>query len=171
MNDFVAHIAEVEGIKTPVETRTNTEVVKAFESFTEKRKGKRSAKTEKAERTARVSTKKGKSDKPAENPAEVAKTPAVSIVRETISTNAGHTSTAGYDETSKTMHVEFSKGNVYAYPETPVKDWTDWQATFADAEINSGNHFRKAFRGRKYVRVNEPAAAKAAPAVNPEVSA
>ncbi len=41
MNDFVAHIAEVEGIKTPTKTRTREDLTKAFDSFTEKRTAKK----------------------------------------------------------------------------------------------------------------------------------
>jgi hypothetical protein len=46
------------------------------------------------------------------------------------------------------MRVKFAKGGVYDFFGTKQKEFDDWSATFASAEINSGSHFTKAFRGR-----------------------
>lgn len=158
MTEFMKHIAETEGVRTPDHKRSSAEINEIFEEHKEtkaKAKKKRtSAKAEKAAREARSAT----TSKPAKAKNADAKVEPISIPRFAISTNPGHTSSAGYDEASKTMHVEFTKGNVYQYTEIEPAEFADWKATFDNAEIVSGNHFRKAFRNRKYSRVNNPAA-------------
>lgn len=166
MNEFVKHITEVEGIRTPKRKRSKKEVEVAFDEFKKDRSAKK----------AKPKAAKAKKPAPAAESKKSEAVPSVAaggIVRERVSENPGNIASAGYDPATKKMHVEFSKGGVYEFPNTKADEWDGFKATFADAAVDTGSYFRKAFRGRAASsrKVYDRGAAKAAPAPTAEVAA
>lgn len=159
MHEAIKIIAEAEGLRTPTRKRSQKEIETSITDYA----AKRSAKTKSAK--AAKSTKTAEPKIPKKSPAKKVVEPVASaaIERIKVTANPGNIVAAGYDEQSKKMHVEFS-ASVYAYPETPKTEWEKFHATFADKDVDTGAYFRKNFRGKKFVRVNQPVAAKAAPA-------
>lgn len=147
MNDFVAHIAEVEGIKTPTKTRTREDLTKAFDSFTEKRKAKKakstkpktSAKTEKAARESKTAVKAD--PKPKATAVKSAEPIAMNFI-----SPEGFVREAAFDPKTKLFHVTFAK-STWAFPAT-AEEWATFEKAVADPLTNVDTHYRKAFRGR-----------------------
>ncbi len=164
MTEFVKHMAEVEGVRTPARKRSKKEVEAAFEDYTKKRTAKPKAKTAQSAKSASGKAKAAPKAKAKKADAPVAEVAAAAIERIPVTENRGNLSSAGYDEASQKMHVEFSAGSVYEYATVTATEWDGLKATFADKETDSGSYFRKNFRGRKYRKLPQPIAAKAASA-------
>lgn len=173
MNEFVQHIAEVEGVRTPKRKRTPKETEAAFEDFKSTRAKKGKVKTSVKTASKSRSAKSKKTTKPAESKkrAETAvETPESWIPRTVIKENPGSTRSAGYSADREIMHVEFSVDSVWEFSEIKQADWDPYEKTFNDKDINSGEYFRKHFRGRKYKQLPKPKAVKTASVNKSEAS-
>lgn len=164
MTELMKIIAETEGVRTPSRKRSKKELETAVADFKKKRSAKKANKTAVAVTSVKTAKPKKSVEPKVDKPVS-----SIEIHRIKISANPGNTIAAGYDEASKRMHVEF-RASVYEYPEIEKSEWQGFEATFNDKDVESGAYFRKNFRGRKFRKLNLPAAAKAASAVTAEVS-
>ncbi|MGD9564491.1 MAG: hypothetical protein AB7Q37_18855 [Pyrinomonadaceae bacterium] len=169
MNEFVQHIAEVEGVKTPKRKRSKKEIETSFDDFTKERAAKkRSAKKSAASKPAAKKTAPNpdvKADRPAPTYADP-------IPMNFVSPD-GYVREAAYDPKTKLFHVAFAK-STWAIPSN-ADEWKAFEKAIGDPDTNVDTYYRKAFRGRagSMLAVREatnPEAAKAAPAKQ-EVSA
>jgi hypothetical protein len=143
MTELAKHIAEIEGVRTPTVKRSKKEVEKALEDFTQKRTASKKEKAAKAAAEPKAATEaKPKTERTRSTPAKA------DIARVQIAKNPGNISEAGYEESSKRLHVMFSKGGIYEFPNTTAQEWKDLEATFVMDDVDTGSYFRKAFRGR-----------------------
>ena len=172
MNERSVHegrkiIEEIEGIRTPTRKRSQKEIETSIADYAAKRSAKKAAKAKpaKAAKSTKTATPKTPNKSPASKSADTVVVATIERIK--VTANPGNIVAAGYDEKSQKMHVEFS-ASVYEYPDTEKFAWDNFHATFADKDVDTGSYFRKCFRGKKFVRVNSPVAAKAAPAKTTE---
>ncbi len=162
-SEFVDHIAEVEGVKTPTKKRSKKEVEKAFGEFTEKRAASKKAKTAK---TTTASKKAAKSETPKSAAAKSERptpTYADPIPMNFISPD-GYVREAAFDPKTQLFYVGFEK-STWAIPSN-ADQWKAFEKAVADPDTNIDSYYRKAFRGR----VPDMLAVRKAPA-KPEVAA
>lgn len=55
---------------------------------------------------------------------------------------SGNIASAGYDEATKSLVVNFSKGGSYRYSNVPKDEWVRFRSTF-QSEASSGSHLHK----------------------------
>ncbi len=163
MNEFVQHIAEVEGVKTPKRKRSKKEIETSFDEFTKERAAKK--KTAGKSAAAKPAAKKSapKQDTKADRPAPTYAEP---IPMNFISPD-GYVREAAYDPKTKLFHVAFEK-STWAVPSN-ADEWKAFEKAVADPDTSVDAYYRKAFRGRAgsmlaVRKSTNGGAAKAAPA-------
>lgn len=141
MNEFIQHIAEVEGVRTPKRKRSKKEIEASFEDFKVKRA---KTKTAKAKKTAA----EPKTPKPAA--AKNIDKKSAPAYAEPIPLNYispdGYVREAGYNPKTKLFYIQFAK-STWAMPSN-AGEWTAFEKAVADPLINIDSYYRTAFRGR-----------------------
>lgn len=162
MNEFVKHIAEVEGVKTPKGKRSKKEVQDLHDNFVKEQKTKRTAKAAKAKTKPATATAAKKPE-----PKKVVKPVATQAAAFPLNhvSETGYVRGAAFDPKGKMFYVAFAK-STWAFPAT-ADEWKAFEKAIADAETNIDSYYRKAFRGRTSsmisVRHTENGASKEAP--------
>lgn len=144
MNEFIQHIAEVEGVRTPKRKRSKKEIVESFEEFKTKRAKTKNASAKKPAKKAAPKT----TPKPAA--AKNADTKPAPVYAEPISLNfispTGYVREAAYDPKTKLFYVAFAK-STWAMPSN-ADEWKAFEKAVADPLTEIDAYYRKTFRGR-----------------------